>query len=789
MNTIASNLWSGKGAAVSTQACGRVLVLAAVASAMLSCTEQRQAPTPPAGALAACRSAVARKAHDESAAACERAWSERPDAAVANHVSDALRALGSKERLSQWCTKLEGRRGAAHCARVWARVHLTDEPAVAAKGYARALELARTEDDALEQYESHYGLYSLARNSGDYRVQIQYLAAALAQAERLSDRRRQADVLAATAGVLQDLDDWRRADRALLMAAERYGDTRSELEWRVTFCNQHLGQGENALARRCCEDLLRAPAVREPRHAETLRGALLNLVQADIALGRLDEAELRFRELQGLTGSKTMSASVAVHAARLANARQRPAEAAEIASRALAGGGHPLWLSALDYEHGLALVALGRASEARAAFDRAASRAERVLSEAGLEALGLWLSSLRAPLEELFALQAGAGDLLGAVDTFERVRRGALVERIVRASDAFGANGVASVLVEGDERLSALSELLALLPHVDPAAGRRRKAPRTLLAALPRRRVLAYLRAGQRVFLLRFDGAAAPTVSTLATSAERLQADVRRFVDHPGDARAAQELGRVLLPPGSLPAAGEPVYVIADEHLALDRLPWAALRFGGRYLVDQHPIANAPSLHALAGADAGAPSDPITVVGDPAGNLPAAAQEAREIGARLRSEPLIGPRATRESVTRAPRAAVLHVATHTRSGPRGDELVLADGALGVEQILRARLSPRLTVLASCSSGAASRGSATGSLAQAFLTAGSPAVLASLWSVDDDATRRIARAFYDAGGAKQPLAALARVQTQSARDGVPVETWSSLALFVAGSRRQ
>ncbi len=771
------------------QTCRRILVTAS-ALAMLSCTERRQAPpAPPAGAPEACRSAVARQAHDEAAAACERAWSQQPDADVARHVSDALRALGSKERLSQWCAKLEGRRGAAHCARVLARLHLTHDPAVAAQGYARALDLARAEADALEQYESHYGLYFLARQHGDYRAQLQSLTAALTQAARMSDRRREADALVAAATVLQDLDDWRRAERLLLMAGSSYGDTESELEWRVTLCNQYLGQGENALARRTCEDLLRLPAVREPQQAETLRAALLNLVQANVALGRLDEAEVRLRERQGLTGSSVMSASVAVHAARLANARQRPAEAAVIASRALAGGGHPLWLSTLEYEHGVALVALGRASEARAAFERAASRAERVLSEAGLEALGLWLSSLRAPLEELFALQAGAGDVLAAVDTFERVRRGALVERIVRASAGSRAADRASVLAEGDERLSALHEMLALLPRVDPAAGGRRQAPRALLAALPRRRVLAYLRAGQHVFLLRVDGgAAAPTVSTLATSAEHLQADVRRFVDHPGDLRAAEDLGRVLVPPGSLPAAGEPVYVIGDERLGLDRLPWPALRFGGRYLVDQHPIASALSLHALASASVGAPSDPVTVVGDPAGNLPAAAQEAREIGARLRSEPLIGPRATRASVTRAPRAAVLHVATHTHSGPRGDELELADGPLDAEQILRARLSPRLTVLASCWSGAAGRGSATGSLAQAFLTAGSPAVLASLWSVDDDATRRLARAFYDAGGAEQPLAALARVQTQSARDGVPVATWSSLALFVTSSRR-
>jgi CHAT domain-containing protein len=80
-----------------------------------------------------------------------------------------------------------------------------------------------------------------------------------------------------------------------------------------------------------------------------------------------------------------------------------------------------------------------------------------------------------------------------------------------------------------------------------------------------------------------------------------------------------------------------------------------------------------------------------------------------------------------------------------------------DGALRAHEIYR--LKPertRLVVLSSCRSGLGdrSRNEAIGGLAQAFLTAGVPTVIASLWDVDDDSAARLMEKFHAAHRGKR-----------------------------------
>jgi CHAT domain-containing protein len=83
--------------------------------------------------------------------------------------------------------------------------------------------------------------------------------------------------------------------------------------------------------------------------------------------------------------------------------------------------------------------------------------------------------------------------------------------------------------------------------------------------------------------------------------------------------------------------------------------------------------------------------------------------------------------------------------------------VAYDGALRAHEIYR--LKPertRLVVLSSCRSGLGdrSRNEAMGGLAQAFLVAGVPTVIASLWDVDDDGAARLMERFHAAHRGKR-----------------------------------
>jgi CHAT domain-containing protein len=99
----------------------------------------------------------------------------------------------------------------------------------------------------------------------------------------------------------------------------------------------------------------------------------------------------------------------------------------------------------------------------------------------------------------------------------------------------------------------------------------------------------------------------------------------------------------------------------------------------------------------------------------------------------------------------------LHLAAHAHVDlvdPRRSGLVLSyepssQGLFALEDVLGLRLNADLTVLSACETarGAVVRGEGVQSLACAFLAAGSRAVIATLWRVDDDKAAQIMIDFY------------------------------------------
>jgi CHAT domain-containing protein len=137
--------------------------------------------------------------------------------------------------------------------------------------------------------------------------------------------------------------------------------------------------------------------------------------------------------------------------------------------------------------------------------------------------------------------------------------------------------------------------------------------------------------------------------------------------------------------------------------------------------------------------------------------------------------------ATREAfLDHAPRADVVHYAGHAVSHPTVtglSRLILADsadhsGSLFMSDITRLSFSrTRLVVLAACSTadGRILRGAGTVSLATAFLDAGVPNVIASLWPIEDRQTAALFRAFHEAfSQGDTPEIALRKAQLQLLR---------------------
>jgi CHAT domain-containing protein len=214
----------------------------------------------------------------------------------------------------------------------------------------------------------------------------------------------------------------------------------------------------------------------------------------------------------------------------------------------------------------------------------------------------------------------------------------------------------------------------------------------------------------------------------------------------------------------------------------LHAVPWASLlRPDGKPLVVDFETIVVPSAHVFttlrnrdrlprSRPDQGQgekrspqPSVRFLVLGDPEthlSTLPAARVEALAVAEFLGVEALISSEASEAAVHQGTAdVVVLHLAAHgvyEREAPLFSRVQLAagdghDGFLHVHEIWdRLTLTEtRLVVLSACetASGEPTRGDDIVGLTQAFLVAGSPTVIATLWPVDDPASAVLMTSFY------------------------------------------
>jgi CHAT domain-containing protein len=223
-------------------------------------------------------------------------------------------------------------------------------------------------------------------------------------------------------------------------------------------------------------------------------------------------------------------------------------------------------------------------------------------------------------------------------------------------------------------------------------------------------------------------------------------------------------------------ALASPVALVFIPDGPLHAVPFAALwnRQAGTYLVEEHPIAQAPSgaVFALASekaAERRQEAPRLLAVGDPRLDrktvdlppLPGALKEAAEVAQLYEeSEVLTGRAATpRAFLAGLRRTHVVHFAGHAAKGdtPGSGYLLLAPDteAKNTGLLYGYEIRPsdagrtRAVVLAACRSGAGSELQLEGtlSLARYFLAAGVPNVVASLWDVDDASSRRLFGSFH------------------------------------------
>ena len=213
------------------------------------------------------------------------------------------------------------------------------------------------------------------------------------------------------------------------------------------------------------------------------------------------------------------------------------------------------------------------------------------------------------------------------------------------------------------------------------------------------------------------------------------------------------------------------IYIV--PHGVLHYLPFAALwkptdsDSGGEFVVEKHLVAYLPSASTLkfcqqkAGRQRGA----LLAMAPAVSRLRFAREEARAVNELFAGEGLLalGREATEELCKeRCGEHGVLHFATHghlNKLNPLFSRIDLepsqdSDGRLEVFEIMGLRLNADLATLSACNTALGSghfsqlpAGDDWVGLTRAFIYAGTPTVLASLWEVDDRSTTELMKAFY------------------------------------------
>jgi CHAT domain-containing protein len=254
--------------------------------------------------------------------------------------------------------------------------------------------------------------------------------------------------------------------------------------------------------------------------------------------------------------------------------------------------------------------------------------------------------------------------------------------------------------------------------------------------------------------------------------------------------RNLQQLYQLLIQPiDDLLPTNPDAHVIFIPHQSLFLIPFPALQDAqGKYLIQKHTILTATSIQQLDFSHqqliknqqnnpqntlvVGVPRKSV-ILGNPSpmptvtyrdgtsqqlDTLKGAEAEAKAIAQLLKIEPLIGNQATKKTIlAQISDAKIIHLATHgllddlgagipgaLAFAPSGND----NGLLTSSEIFDLKLNASLVVLSACNTG---RGKLTGDgvigLSRAFLSAGVPSIIVSLWAVNDNATAFLMKEFY------------------------------------------
>jgi tetratricopeptide (TPR) repeat protein len=226
--------------------------------------------------------------------------------------------------------------------------------------------------------------------------------------------------------------------------------------------------------------------------------------------------------------------------------------------------------------------------------------------------------------------------------------------------------------------------------------------------------------------------------------------------------RLLRKLYDLLIAPVAALLPSSSGYLTIVPYGPLHKLPFHALYDGSQFLVEHFQINYLPAsnillhLHAPSREKMLASTKPSLVFGySQNGHLQRALDEARTLTELLGARCYLERDATiARLIEEAPGSPIIHLATHGHSrmdAPNFSSVRLADGQLTALDVFNLNLEGcELVTLSGCETGLSlsSGGDEQIGLGRAFLAAGVPSLVTSLWPVEDNATNELMKSFYE-----------------------------------------
>ena len=242
--------------------------------------------------------------------------------------------------------------------------------------------------------------------------------------------------------------------------------------------------------------------------------------------------------------------------------------------------------------------------------------------------------------------------------------------------------------------------------------------------------------------------------------------------------------------------------LIIVPHGILHYLPFAALQDPkGRCLLEDYRIRYLPSASVLKylPSKRKGRGQTMLALGNPAtdrkgfASIPLTETEVNEIGGlQPAGRVLTGAQATETEFKRlAPQSDILHLACHgdlNSAYPMFSCLLLApdsleDGELDVHEIFQLDLHASLVVLSGCQTGLGhlTNGDELVGLSRAFIYAGTPSIVSSLWMVEDESTAYLMGRFYHHLQSHDKAQSLRQAQLETRQRYPGLRSWASFVL--------